>query len=140
MIVKFTPSALRETRWFEVVLRFAFGGLITAAAGMIARRYGPVIGGLFLAFPAIFPASATLVAKHEREEKERKGLRGERRGKEAAAADACGAAMGSVGLFCFAAMIWQFIPRYAPWMVLIGATLAWMAGSVLLWIARKRLM
>ena len=38
---------------------FFFGGLITAVAGVIAQRFGPIIGGLFLAFPAIFPASAT---------------------------------------------------------------------------------
>ena len=28
---------------------------------------------LFLAFPAIFPASATLIEKHEKEKKEREG-------------------------------------------------------------------
>jgi hypothetical protein len=30
---------------------------------------GPRVGGLFLAFPAIFPASATLVEKHEKQKK-----------------------------------------------------------------------
>jgi hypothetical protein len=37
-------------------------GAITAAAGLIAGLYGPTIGGLFLAFPSILPASLTLVA------------------------------------------------------------------------------
>lgn len=36
---------------------------VTALAGVIAKHYGPVIGGLFFAFPAIFPASATLIEK-----------------------------------------------------------------------------
>jgi hypothetical protein len=36
---------------------------MTAIPGWIASKYGPVVGGLFLAFPAIFPASATLVEK-----------------------------------------------------------------------------
>ena len=62
-------SALKRTRWYEYGLRFFFGGAITVATGLIAKRYGPVFGGLFLAFPAIFPASATLVEKHETEKK-----------------------------------------------------------------------
>jgi hypothetical protein len=40
------------------------GGVVTVVAGLLAKHYGPVFGGLFLAFPAIFPASATLVDKH----------------------------------------------------------------------------
>ena len=50
---------------------------MTVLAGVIAKKFGPVVGGLFLAFPAIFPASATLIEKHERERKERKGLKGD---------------------------------------------------------------
>ena len=79
-------------------MRFGFGGLITAVAGLIAKEYGPVVGGLFLAFPAIFPASATLIEKHERERKEQRGPNGVDRGRKAVSADAGGAAIGSVGL------------------------------------------
>ena len=46
------------------------GGVMTVVAGLIAARFGPVIGGLFLAFPAIFPATATLIEKHVLERKE----------------------------------------------------------------------
>jgi hypothetical protein len=49
---------------------------MTVVAGLIAARFGPVIGGLFLAFPAIFPESATLIEKHVRESKEKAGLPG----------------------------------------------------------------
>ena len=101
MIVQFKPSALRQTRWYEYLVRFVLGGVMTAVAGLIAARFGPVIGGLFLAFPAIFPASATLIEKHVRERKEKAGLPGARRGKEAAALDAVGAALGSFGLAAF---------------------------------------
>jgi hypothetical protein len=80
---------------------------MTVVAGLIAARFGPVIGGLFLAFPAIFPASATLIEKHVRERKEKAGLRGARRGKEAAALDA--AALGSFGLTAFGLVIWLMI-------------------------------
>jgi Protein of unknown function (DUF3147) len=74
MIVQFKPSALRQTRWYEYLIRFGLGGAMTAVAGLIAARFGPVIGGLFLAFPAIFPASVTLIEKHVRERKEKAGL------------------------------------------------------------------
>jgi hypothetical protein len=36
-------------------IRFVIGGLITTATGLVARKFGPVVGGLFLAYPAIFP-------------------------------------------------------------------------------------
>ena len=78
-------------------------------AGLIAARFGPVVGGLFLAFPAIFPASATLIEKHVRRRKEKAGLSGVRRGREAAALDAAGAALGS--LAAFAIVIWLLIGR-----------------------------
>src|SRR5712671_5535227 len=67
-------------------------------AGIIANKFGPSIGGLFLAFPAIFPASATLIEKYEKQKKEKEGLRGTQRGRQAASVDAAGAAMGSIGL------------------------------------------
>jgi hypothetical protein len=67
---------------------------MTVVAGLIAARFGSVTGGLFLAFPAIFPASATLIEKHVRERKEKAGLPGARRGKEAAALDAPGGLCG----------------------------------------------
>jgi hypothetical protein len=90
-------------------------------------------GGLFLAFPAIFFASATLIEKHERERKQKKGLRGERRGKDAAALDAAGAGLGSIGLATFAVIIWLCAAR-APL-----ASIAWLAVSVSLWRLRRRL-
>src|SRR4029078_11166582 len=106
MIVQFKPSALRQTRWYEYLVRCGLGGAMTVIAGLIASRFGPVVGGLFLAFPAIFPASATLIEKHERDRREKAVLAGGRRGKEAAALDAAGAVLGSVGLAAFAVVIW----------------------------------
>ena len=76
MIVSLGRSALRQTRWYEYLIKFVLGGAMTVVAGLIAARFGPVIGGLFLAFPAIFPASATLIEKHVRERKEKVGLSG----------------------------------------------------------------
>lgn len=93
-MIKIDPSGLKQTKWHEYALRFAAGGIITVLAGMIARKWGPGIGGLFLAFPAIFPASATLIEKHQRERKLKKGLHGEKRGTDAAAIDALGSRDG----------------------------------------------
>ena len=115
MTVTADLSGVRQTRWHELLLRFATGGLITVAAGLVAQRFGPVIGGLFLAFPAIFPASATLIAKHEHEKKMAKGLAGRRRGIEAAAVDACGTALGSIGLVAFAGTSWWLLRAHAPY-------------------------
>ena len=116
MIVQLNPSALRETHWYEYLIRFALGGAVTVVAGLIAARFGPVVGGLFLAFPAIFPASATLIEKHVRRHKEKAGLSGVRRGREAAALDAAGAALGSLGLAAFALVIWLLIERLRLWL------------------------
>ena len=81
MIVQFKPSALRQTGWYGYFVRFVLGGAMTVVAGLIATRFGPVIGCLFLAFPAIFPASATLIEKHVRDHKEKAGLPRTRRGR-----------------------------------------------------------
>ena len=138
MIVRFHPSALRDIRWYQYAVRFALGGAMTAIAGFIAARYGPVIGGLFLAFPAIFPASATLIEKHVRERKEKAGLSGARRGREAAALDAAGAVLGSIGLAAFAVVIWLGIERSAP-LALLLATAVWLVVAIAAWLVRRRL-
>jgi Protein of unknown function (DUF3147) len=71
MIISVDFSGLRKTKWHEYAVRFVFGGLMTVGAGLIVHRFGPEVGGLFLAFPAIFPASVTLVEKHETQNKKR---------------------------------------------------------------------
>ena len=136
--IRIKPSALRETRWHEYLIRFILGGLVTAGTGAIAGLFGPETGGLFLAFPAIFCASATLIEKHERNRKERSGVRGTRRGKEAAALDAAGAALGSFGLLAFGAAMW-LLAHDLSWWALLVASAVWCAVSVLLWSIRRRI-
>jgi hypothetical protein len=131
--VKINTSTLRQTKWYEYVTRFLLGGAITVLSGIVAKKFGPVLGGLFLAFPAIFPASATLIEKHETQKKELAGLSAGHRGRDAAALDAAGATMGSIAMLTFAILVWQTLPTHATWLVLAGATLAWLAVSVLIW-------
>ena len=137
MTVKFDLSALAATKWHEYGIRFFFGGAITVIAGLLAKEFGPIFGGLFLAFPVIFPASATMVEKHEREKKREAGFSGSCRGRQAAALDARGAAMGSIGLACFALVVWKLLTLWTPIQALSAALGIWLAASTLIWRAAK---
>jgi hypothetical protein len=137
MRIRIDTSVLGEIKWSDYAIRFLFGGLITASAGIIAKKFGAGVGGLFLAFPAIFPASATLIEKNARDEKQKAGLNGTRRGRMEAAVDAAGAAIGTLGLLAFAALIWRFMPAHRPWLVLLSATVVWLTVSVIAWKIRK---
>ena len=137
MAVRFRFSTLKELRWRELAFRFAMGGLATVVAGVTGDIWGPAVGGLFLALPSIFFASATLIEKHERERKEKKGLKGRARGKNAAALDAAGAGLGSVGLAAFGAVMWLFARETAVGSLAL-ATAAWFVVATLLWRARRR--
>jgi hypothetical protein len=130
--------SLKQTNLREHVVRFGLGGAVTVAAGLVARRWGPVIGGLFLAFPAIFPAGATLIEQHEVKRKREIGRDGRRRGRLAAALDALGAALGAMGLAAFAVVLWRFLPGYSSWGTLGLAAVAWTVVSGMLWVLRKR--
>jgi len=123
-----------------MITRFGlfFGGLVTAIAGVIAKQFGAAVGGLFLAFPAIFPASATLIEKREKQKKEKKGHTAPRaEGKPrvwAPPAQRWGASVCS----CLLLIVWHFIPNHRAWAVLKIATLAGLGVSVMRWMIRKR--
>lgn len=138
MKIKVDVSALSRTKWQQYLTRFVLGGGITVVAGLIAKKFGPAIGGLFLAFPAIFPASATLVEKHERTKKVRAGVAPGHRGRDAAALDAQGAAMGSLSLIAFAVLVWQLLPNHATWFTLLASMLSWLVLSVIAWMICER--
>ncbi|HEY3269110.1 MAG TPA: hypothetical protein VGM37_19540 [Armatimonadota bacterium] len=119
------PTRIRETRRHEFAVRFAFGGLVSALTGYIAIQYGPAVGGLFLAFPAILPASVTLVQK--------------RHGNRAAGLDSIGAAMGAVGLSAFGGVAWDAGAAWPAWAVLAAAAVVWLAvGMSVWWVIRGR--
>lgn len=138
MIVALSTSGIKRTKWYEYLIRFGLGGAVTAAAALLAKRFGPGVGGLFLAFPAILAASATLVEKHERERKEAKGFQGLYRGRHAAGADAAGAAIGGLGLMAFAVCAWKLLPNYNSGIAIGSATLLWAAVSISFWWTWKR--
>ena len=137
MIVQPRLAAIKGIKPHEWIIRFVFGGGICVVAGLIAKHYGPTIGGFFLAFPAIFPASATLVEAHERMHKRRAGFDGTHRGQMVAGIDAYGTMLGCIGLACFALLCWLLLPRVATAAVFVLATLAWFLVSAALWWLRK---
>jgi hypothetical protein len=126
-------SVLSQVKWHEYLSRFLIGGAVTALAGVIAQKYGPVLGGLFLAFPSIFPASATLIKEHEERREKRNAGSPQTKGRKAVGMDAFGAAMGALGLLAFALLAWRLMPVFPPWLLLTGCTLAWFLVSIALW-------
>jgi hypothetical protein len=117
---------LRQTKPRDFLLRFVFGGVVTVAAGLIATRFGPVVGGLFLAFPAILPASLTLLAEHARKT-------------PPAGADAYGSIFGSIGLFAFAMVVWLLGSGGPAWQVLSLAMVVWIMTACGTWAVAERL-
>ena len=137
-MVELKLSALKETRPHQYLVRFLFGGAATVLAGLVARHYGPAFGGLFLAFPAIFPASVTLIESHEKERKRELGYDGTHRGRMAASIDAAGAALGCLALMGFALVLWRLLPGHSPWLVIPVATALWIVIAFALWELRKQ--
>lgn len=131
-------SALKESKPHEYLVRFLFGGACTVLAGLIAKKFGPGVGGLFLAFPAIFPAGASLIESHEKERKREAGMEGTRRGREAASLDAAGASLGAAALIVFAAVVWLCVEAHSAVWVIAGATALWLLASGGLWLVHRQ--
>ena len=131
-------SSLKQTRPHEYLLRFLFGGSCTVLAGLIAKRYGPGIGGLFLAFPAIFPPGASLIEDHEKKHKAEIGSDGRKRGRMAASLDSAGASLGCVGLLTFAAVLRMELTSHNAYFVISVAALVWGLVSYTLWLVRSK--
>lgn len=132
MQVHLSLASLSDSRWYEYLIRFALGGAVTVLTGMIGAIWGAPIGGLFLALPAIFCASATLIERHEIRRKRRVGGKGERRGRQAAALDAAGAALGSLTMIGFAATF-RAMSSHGAVAAFAGASIAWMLIAIGAW-------
>lgn len=138
MIIKLSLAALKDTRWYEYLTRFVLGGAVTSFTGVVSSLFGASVGGLFLALPAIFCASATLIATHEQRRKRAAGRSGQRRGQQAAALDAAGAALGSLGMLAFALTFWLLVERKEIVAFVVGLV-AWTVISVAAWWIWRRI-
>jgi len=137
MLVRVSLSSLKVARWYEYLVRFVLGGATTVFAGFIGSRFGPSTGGLFLALPAIFCASSTLIETHEIRRKREAELDGRLRGKKAAALESAGAALGSIGMLGFAIAFAAIIERSTAG-AFIAASLVWLLVSVAAWYVRYK--
>jgi hypothetical protein len=128
---------VKDIKFHEYFVRFLFGGLCSVVAGLIANRFGPAVGGLFLAFPAIFPAGASLLESHEKRKMAKAGVDGTNQGRTAASVDSAGASIGSIGLIVFAAILWRALPAHNAYAVIALGTAIWLIASCAIWYARK---
>lgn len=112
-------EGIKKPAAWEYILRFMFGGVVTVCTGLVAKRYGPAVGGMFLAFPAILPASLTLMKRHD--------------GRACATDDARGARLGALALAGFAAVVAGTAEHWPPVLSLAAATAVWLALAVTLW-------
>ena len=103
------PEEIGTHRVRDYIIRFCFGAAISLVAGLIGMKFGPRLGGVFLAFPAILPASLTLIAKKE--------------GNDPAARDSIGAVLGAIAMIAFAVIV-------SLWAVRLGVVLALAIGLV----------
>ena len=63
LMIKSVPSVKTEHRTKHLAMRSVFGGLVVMLTVLIAKTAGPVFGGLFAAFPAMFIATLTISYK-----------------------------------------------------------------------------
>lgn len=139
MRIRFKLDSLKKTKLTEYVSRFVFGGVVTVLAGFVADHYGPVLGGLFLAFPGIFPAGVSLVEKHKTLREKAEGKVGLWSARGQASVEATGASVGTLGLMGFAMVLWQGLPTHNFLLMLLTATGTWIAVSSLFWWTRERM-
>jgi uncharacterized protein DUF3147 len=123
--VRFDRDALRSVQPRDLAVRFAFGFGVSVAAGIVTLAFGSRTGGLFLAFPAVLPASLTLIENKE--------------GRRQAEGNAVGAIIGAVALVAFALTaraLFTHIPGAAVEAIALGA---WLGVSLLLYLLVRRL-
>ena len=112
--VGFDWSKITKVKPSELAVRFVFGAGIALVAAVVGMLAGPKVGGLFLAFPAILPASLTLIEKKE--------------GFAKAWSDASGGTIGAIGMAAFALTAILLLPTN-PVLALILALVAWVVVS-----------
>jgi hypothetical protein len=109
------PKKLREVHARDLAYRFAAGAVTSIVAGVMTLVFGPRIGGIMLAFPAILAASLTLIEEQEDSAEARE--------------DARGAVIGALGMAAFAAVAAILFGAVNAAIVLLAATAAWFLAA-----------
>lgn len=115
------PGEIRKHSLHDYLVRFAFGAAISLVAGLVGLKFGAVAGGVFLGFPAILPASLTLIAK--------------RAGNTQAAIDSEGAILGAIALVAFATFVFALVEHLGVAATLILALALWLLIAIALYAA-----
>jgi Protein of unknown function (DUF3147) len=115
-IPRFRLGRIKEARFRDFAIRFAFGGTISVVAALIGAVSNESIGGIFTAFPAILVASLTLIDKQEDPER--------------ASYDSVGAALGAVGFIACAFFISRTLEQWPAAASLGMGILIWLVVSV----------
>ncbi|HET9729850.1 MAG TPA: DUF3147 family protein [Acidimicrobiia bacterium] len=119
-IIAWQFENLRKIDARDLAIRFAFGAVVSMIASIMGLAFTPTVGGLFLAFPAILPASLTLLEQKSDTAAARHNVRG--------------AVLGAVGLTGFAVVAAARFDRAYVGIALIAALAAWIAISVALYL------
>ena len=124
MVPQVDPKAIGKRKPADYLTRFGFGAGIALVAGIAGMLFGPVVGGVLLGFPAILPASLTLIAKKE--------------GREEASIDSLGAVLGAVAMVAFAVVVSVWVTRWGVVPTLGAALVVWIvvAGSLYTLVAK----
>jgi hypothetical protein len=139
MLIGINIAKLREGKPHQYLTRFLFGGIVTVLAALIGRHYGPILGGLFLAFPGIFAPGLSMTETHAIERKTKAGANGTLFARAEASVEAAGASAGALGLAAFALILWKGLPTHSITLVLPLAGAAWLLVSALFWWLRERI-
>lgn len=110
------PDKVKSHRFGDYATRFVFGAAIALASGLVGMKFGPKVGGVLLGFPAILPASLTLIEKAE--------------GRQEASVDSVGAILGAVAMIVFAIIISIAVTKLGVVPSLIIALLEWLVVAV----------
>lgn len=110
-----SSGGLHDVRPRHLVIRFAFGATVSAVAAVLVLVVGPRFAGIFLAFPAILPATLTLIEENEStwEAKD----------------DDVGAILGTSSLLLFGAITWWLVPAVGAAPALVVASVGWLMAS-----------
>ena len=116
LIPRVAPDRLKTEKFKDYSLRFAFGAGIALVAGLVGMWLGPMIGGVLLGFPAVLPASLTLIQKKE--------------GRDEASIDSIGAMLGATAMVVFAVFVSLTVKSWTAVPSILAALALWLAVAV----------
>jgi uncharacterized membrane protein (GlpM family) len=104
----------------DLLIRFVAGAVTSICAGAVTLLFGPRVGGILLAFPAILGASLTLIEEQEDSADARE--------------DARGAIVGACAMAVFAVVVALTVGHVDGAVALVIGAAAWLVSAVGLYV------